>query len=419
MNAKRRVVITGMGSITSFGAGVDVFWNSIISGKSGIDTIKGISLEGQVSHIAGEVIEYDTSHVMEPKEARRTDKYIKLGLIAADEAFKDSKIDKDNLEDPYRYGVIIGSGVGGFLTFEEQHLNIIHKGPTKCSPFTIPMIIANVASGRISMQYGFKGVNKTVVSACASSTHCIGDSFRTIQYGEADVMLAGGSESIVSTLGVGAFSAMRALSKRNDEPQKASRPFDVDRDGFVISEGAAIFVIEELEHAKARNAKIYAEIVGYGQSADAYDIVAPDPMGYGAEKAMEFALKDANVDASCVDYINAHGTSTGLGDIAESKAIERLFKDKEHNKRLKVSSTKSMHGHLLGATGSTESIACVKAINEGIIPPTINLDNQDERVGNLDYVPNKAIKQEVKYAMKNSFGFGGQNACLLFKKFED
>ena len=278
------------------------------------------------------------------------------------------------------------------------------------------MMIVNMASGRISMKYGFKGINKVVVSACATGTHSVGDAFRAIQYGDADIMVAGGAEATICDVGIGAFSSARTLSKRNDEPQKASRPWDIDRDGFVMSEGAGVLVLEEYEHAKKRGAKIYAEIAGYGQTADAYDMVAPCPEGKGATTSMRFALEDAGMKPSDIQYINAHGTSTGLGDIAESKAIEGLFGDKDKNPELSVSSTKSMHGHLLGATGAVECIACVKAINEGIIPPTINLDNQDEKVANLDYVPHKARKKKVKAALSNSFGFGGQNATVIIKE---
>jgi 3-oxoacyl-[acyl-carrier-protein] synthase II len=278
------------------------------------------------------------------------------------------------------------------------------------------MLIVDMASGRISMAHGYKGVNKAVVSACATGTHSIGDSFRAIQYGDADVMVAGGCEATITTLGVGAFTACRALSKRNDEPQKASRPYDKDRDGFVMGEGAAVLILEEYEHAKARGAKIYAEIVGYGQTADAHDIVAPDPEGKGALKAMELALKDADMKPEDINYINPHGTSTGLGDIAESQAIAQIFGDKEKNPNLLVSSTKSMHGHMLGATGAVEAIACVKTINDNVVPPTINLKDQDPEVADLNYVPNKAVKAEIHTALSNSFGFGGQNASLIFKE---
>lgn len=417
-NRKRRVVVTGIGMATPYGFGAKKFWDSILEGKSAISTIERIPLEGHSVHIAGEIKDFDSWGRLEPKDAKRMDRFTQYAVVAADEAVSDAGID-ENCTDPYRYGVIVGSAAGGFDTFEKQHHNILEKGPTKCSPFTVPMLIADMGAGRISMRHHAKGVNKAIVTACATSAHCVGDAFRTIQYNDADIIIAGGSEAVITTLGIGAFTSARTLSKRNDAPEKASRPYDKDRDGFVMSEGAAIIVLEELEHAKKRGAKIYAEIVGYGQTADAYDIVAPDPTGAGAAKAMEFAVKDANIKPEEVDYVNAHGTSTGLGDIAESKAIARVFGDLDTNKNLKVSSTKSMHGHMLGATGAAESIVCIKALKEGIIPPTINLDNQDPEVANLNYVPHKAVKANIKYALTNSFGFGGHNASLLFKKYED
>ena len=416
-NKKRRVVVTGIGVVSAYGCGADAFWNSLLEGKSAISTIERIPLEGHSVHIAGEIKDFESWSKLDPKEAKRMDRYTQFAVVAADEAVKDAKVSTDNV-DPYRYGVIVGSAAGGFDTFEKQHHNIMDKGPTKCSPFTVPMLIADMGAGRISMKHGAKGVNKAIVTACATSAHCVGDAFRTIQYNDADVVIAGGAEAVITTLGIGAFTSARTLSKRNDEPQKASRPYDKDRDGFIMSEGAAVIVLEELEHAKARGAKIYAEIVGYGQTADAYDIVAPDPTGSGAAKAMELAVKDAGIQPKDVDYVNSHGTSTGLGDIAESKAIARVFGDLDTNKNLKVSSTKSMHGHMLGATGAAESIVCIKALQNGIIPPTINLDNQDPEVANLNYVPHKAVKADIHYALTNSFGFGGHNASLLFKKYE-
>ncbi len=417
-NKKRRVVVTGIGMTTPYGFGAKKFWDSILEGKSAISTIERIPLEGHSVHIAGEIKDFETWGKLDPKDAKRMDRFTQYAVVAADEAVADSGVNENNV-DPYRYGVIVGSAAGGFDTFEKQHHNILEKGPTKCSPFTVPMLIADMGAGRISMRHHAKGVNKAIVTACATSAHCVGDAFRTIQYNDADVVIAGGSEAVITTLGIGAFTSARTLSKRNDEPQKASRPYDKDRDGFVMAEGAAIVVLEELEHAKARGAKIYAEIVGYGQTADAYDIVAPDPTGAGAAKAMELAVKDAHIEPKEVDYVNAHGTSTGLGDIAESKAIARVFGDLDTNKNLKVSSTKSMHGHMLGATGAAESIVCIKALQEGIVPPTINLENQDPEVANLNYVPHKALKANLKYALTNSFGFGGHNASLLFKKYED
>lgn len=414
---KRRVVVTGMGIISPVGVGAKEFWNSLLEGKSGISTIENISLEGHAVHIAGEVKNFDEISTLDPKESRRMDRYTQFALMAAEEAVKDSGVTTENT-DPYRFGVIVGSAAGGFDTFEKQHHTIIERGPSKCSPFTVPMIISDMGAGRISMKYGAKGLNKAIVTACATSAHCIGDAFRSIQYNDADVIIAGGAEAVITRLGIGAFTSARTLSKRNDEPTKASRPYDKDRDGFVMSEGSAILVLEELEHAKKRGAKIYAEVVGYGQTADAYDIVAPDPSGQGAAKAMEFAVKDADIDPKEVGYVNSHGTSTGLGDAAESKAIAQVFGDLDVNPDLKVSSTKSMHGHMLGATGAAESIACIMALREGIVPPTINLDNQDECVANLNYVPHKPVKADINYALTNSFGFGGHNASLLFKKYE-
>lgn len=413
---KRRVVVTGLGAISPFGPGVDKFWESISQGKSGIRTTQSINLDSHTVKIAGEVPNFDPEQYMDPKEAKKMDRFTQFALVAAAEAVKDAGLESIINIDPYRIGVVVSSAAGGFNTFEKNHKAIIERGPTKCSPFTIPMMIVDIGSGRIAMKYGYKGVNKAVVSACASSNHSIGDSFRSIQYGDADIMLTGGCESTICDVGIGAFTSARTLSKRNDEPEKASRPYDKDRDGFVMSEGAGVLVLEEYEHAKARGAKIYAEVVGYGQTADAYDIVAPDPEGKGATKAMQLALEDANLNPSEVQYINSHGTSTGLGDAAESHAIARVFGDLNTNKNLMVSSTKSMHGHMLGATGSVEAIACIKAITEELVPPTINLDNQDENVANLDYVPHKAKKAAINAALSNSFGFGGHNASLIFKK---
>ncbi len=414
---KRRVVITGMGAVTPCGIGVDKFWNSLLEGKSGISLIEAIDTERHTVKIAAEIKDKDFNpeDYMDSKDAKRMDRFTQFAMVAADEAIADSGIDEADI-DPYRIGVIVSSAAGGFKTFEKNHIAMIEKGPTKGSPFTVPMLIVDMASGRISMKHGYKGVNKAVVSACATGSHSIGDSFRTIQYGDADVMVAGGCEATITTLGIGAFTAARTLSKRNDEPEKASRPYDKDRDGFVMGEGAGVLVLEEYEHAKARGAKIYAEIVGYGQSADAHDMVAPDPEGRGAIKSMELALEDAGLKPEDIDYINPHGTSTGLGDVAESQAIAKIFGDKESNKNLLVSSTKSMHGHMLGATGAVEGIVCVKAITDAKVPPTINLDNQDEHVANLDYVPHKTRDKKVRAALSNSFGFGGHNATLVFKE---
>ena len=414
---KRRVVITGLGAVTPFGVGVDRFWQSLIEGKSGVSHIENMDTEAHIVKIAAEIKnkDFNPEEYLEPKEAKRMDRFTQFAMVAADEAIADSGIDEANI-DPYRIGVIVSSAAGGFKTFEKNHMCMIERGPTKASPFTVPMLIVDMASGRISMKHGYKGLNKVVVSACATGSHSVGDAFRSIQYGDADVVVAGGCEATITNLGVGAFTAARALSKRNDEPQKASRPYDKDRDGFVMGEGAGVLILEEYEHAKARGAKIYAEIVGYGQTADAYDMVAPDPEGNGAYMSMKVALKDAGMNPEEIDYINPHGTSTGLGDIAESQAIAKIFGDKEKNPNLLVSSTKSMHGHMLGATGAVESIVCIKTITDGIVPPTINLDNQDEQVANLDYVPHKARQKKIHAALSNSFGFGGHNASLIFKE---
>lgn len=414
---KKRVVVTGLGVVSPFGVGTDKFWNSLVEGKSGISTTSSINLEKHPVKISGEIKDFNPDDYIDPKEAKRMDRFTQFALVAADEAIKDAKLENTDT-DPYRIGVIVSSAAGGFKTFEKNHVMVLERGPSKCSPFTIPMMIVDMPSGQISMKYGYKGVNKAVVSACATASHSIGDAFRSIQYGDADIMITGGCEATICDVGIGAFTSARTLSRRNDEPQKASRPYDKDRDGFVMSEGAGVLILEEYEHAKARGAKIYAEVVGYAQTADAYDMVAPDPEGKGATMAMKLALKDAGMDSKEVQYVNAHGTSTGLGDIAESQAIARVFGDLSTNKDLHVSSTKSMHGHMLGGTGAIEAVACIKAITEGIIPPTINLDNQDEHVANLDYVPHKAKKSEVNAALTNSFGFGGHNVSLIFKKYK-
>lgn len=413
---KKRVVITGLGVVSPYGVGVDKLWSSLVEGKSGISVPDLVDIDKHVVKIAGEVRDFNPDEYMDAKDAKKMDRFIQFAMVAADEAVKDAKLEDLGDIDPYRVGVMVSSAAGGFITFEENHKRIIEKGPNKCSPFTIPMMIVNMPSGRISIKHGFKGLNKVVISACATGTHSIGDAYRAIQYGDADIILAGGAEATICDVGLGAFASARTLSRRNDEPEKASRPYDKDRDGFVMSEGAGVLVLEDYDHAVKRGAKIYAEIVGYGQSADAYDVVAPCPEGNGATKSMEFALRDAGMTPQDVDYINTHGTSTGLGDVAESMAVARVFGDKTQNPHLLVSSTKSMHGHMLGATGAVEAIACIKSINDGIVPPTINLDNQDEHVADLDYVPHKARKAEVNVALSNSFGFGGQNATIILKK---
>ena len=417
---KRRVVITGMGVVSPFGVGADKLWDGVVNGKSAISKIENMGdMSGHTVLIGGEIKEsvFNPVDYFEPKEAKRLDKFLQYSIVAAREAVADSGI-KDSDIDPYRLGVIVGSAAGGFHTIEKSYEAMLNKGPTKCSPFTIPMLICDMCAGKISIEFGAKGVNKAIVTACATAAHCIGDAFRTIQYGEADAVIAGGSEAAICTIGLGAFTAAKTLSKRNDEPTKASRPYDRDRDGFVMAEGAGVLVLEELEHAKKRGANIYAEIIGYGQTGDAYDVVAPHPEGLSAAKAMEFALKDAGIDAKDVQYINTHGTSTHLGDIAETKAIVNVFGDRTANPNLRVSSTKSETGHMLGASGAAESVICIKAINNDIVPPTINLDNLDDEVADLNYVPNKAEKMNVDVALTNSFGFGGHNAVLIYKKYK-
>ncbi len=416
---KRRVVVTGMGVVSPYGVGSDKLWDGVVNGRSAVSKIENMEdMSGHTVLIGGEIKEsvFNPIDYFEPKEARRLDKYLQYAITAAREAVKDSKILESDI-DPYRFGVIVGSAAGGFHTIEKSYADMINKGPTKCSPFTIPMLICDMGAGKISIEFGAKGVNKAVVSACATSAHCIGDAFRTIQYGEADAIIAGGSEAVICMIGLGAFTAAKTLSKRNDEPAKASRPYDKDRDGFVMAEGAGILILEELEHAKKRGAKIYAEIIGYGQTGDAHDVVAPCPDGSSAAKAMEFALNDAGIKPCDVQYINTHGTSTHLGDIAESMAISKVFGDKTQNPNLKISSTKSETGHMLGASGAVESVICINAIKSSMVPPTINLDNLDEEVANLNYVANKAEHTNVDIALTNSFGFGGHNAVLIYKKY--
>ena len=411
----KRVVITGMGCVSPFGVGVDKAWDAVTNGKSGIRQLT-VDIDKQLVKIGGEVPEYNAEDYVDAKEAKRLDKFILYAIMAADEAAKSGNFDIEK-EDPYRVGVVIGSAQGGLATMAQNHEVMLSRGYYKCSPFTVPMMIPNMAAGKVSIRLGAKGMNKAIATACATGAHSIGDAYRFIQYGDADIIFAGGTDSKISNFGVGAFTSAKTLSKRNDEPEKASRPYDKDRVGFVMSEGAAVVMLEELEHAKARGAKIYAEIVGYGQSADAYDMVAPDPEGKGAEYAINAAMKDAGITKSDIDYINTHGTSTHVGDIAESKTIERIFGNKDENTKLLVSSTKSMTGHMLGAAGAIEAIFSIETTMNDVVPPTINLENQDEEVGNLDYVPNKAREHKVEYALSNSFGFGGTNAVLIFKKY--
>jgi 3-oxoacyl-[acyl-carrier-protein] synthase II len=411
---RRRIVVTGLGVITPLGIGIDESWKGIIGGRSGIKNITQFDASTFPTKIAGEVEGFNPENYIEPKEIKKMDRFIHFGVAASLMAMNDSglRIDPSNSD---RVGVIVGSGMGGLATIERYHSVFLEKGVRRISPFFIPMLIINLASGQISMRLGAKGPNSAAVTACASGCNCIGDAFRIIERGDADAMIAGGTEAVITVLGIGGFNAMKALSTRNDEPHKASRPFDKDRDGFVMGEGAGVLILEEMGFAVKRDAKIYAEVVGYGMSSDAYHITSPSPDGDGAARCMSLTLKDAGVSPDAINYINAHGTSTKQGDEIETFAIKRVFG--EHAYKIPVSSTKSMTGHLLGASGGVEAAITILSIYNGIVPPTINLDNPDEDC-DLDYVPHKSRKMDMQYAMSNSFGFGGTNACILFKRFK-
>jgi 3-oxoacyl-[acyl-carrier-protein] synthase II len=416
MDADRRVVITGMGVVSPVGNDVETFWSALKEGKSGIGRITAMDISQYDTKIAGEVRNYDPKAFFKnPKDVRRTDRFVQLAMGAAKMAIHDSGVDLEKVNRD-RFGTIISSGIGGLKTLEDQFRILLTKGPSRTSPFTIPMLISNMASGIISMEFGLRGPNFCIVTACATSNNSIGESWRIIKFGDADIFLAGGSEASIVEIGLAGFSSMRALSRRNDEPERASRPFDRDRDGFVMSEGAGVLVVEELEHAKKRGAKIYCEISGYGLSADAHHMTAPPDDGEGAARAMKMALDHGELSPGDVDHINAHATSTGLGDIAETKAIKMVFGE-EKAKQIPISATKSMTGHLLGGAGAVEMAACALAIRDGIVPPTINLDHPDE-LCDLDYVPHKAREKKVRVALNNSFGFGGHNATLVATKFE-
>lgn len=410
----KRVVITGMGAITPVGNNVDSFWDSLKNGKSGVTRVTRFDPEPFKCQIAAEVKDFDPAEYIDKKEARRMDRFTQFAVVAADEAIKNSGLDLEK-EDLWRIGVITGSGVGGMETIEDQHQSLMERGAGRVSPFFVPMMISNIAPAQIAIKYGLKGANFNVVSACASGTNALGEAFKKIQDGSCDVILAGGCEAAITPLSFAGFCNMKAMSTRNDEPEHASRPFDNDRDGFVMGEGAGILVLEEYEHAKNRGANIICEFVGYGATDDAYHITSPIPGGLGGAKAMEFAIKDAGIDVKDITYINAHGTSTKYNDSFETQAIKSVFG--ESAKDVYVSSTKSVTGHLLGAAGAIEAIACAKAISEGFIPPTINYTTPDEEC-DLNYVPNEGIKKDVKYAMSNSLGFGGHNATIIFKKYE-
>lgn len=410
---KNRVVITGLGAVTPIGIGKDEFWNALLAGQTGIGKITRFDATDFSTQIAGEVKNFEPALYMDKKEAKRMDRFTQFAIAASKMALEDSKLDLDN-EDRTRIGTLIGTGIGGMDTLHDQFKNLFEKGPGRISPFFVPMMIGNMAAGQTSITFGLQGPCSCVVTACATGTNAIGDAYKIIQRGDADVMFAGGTEAAISPTAVAGFCSMKAMSTRNDEPEKASRPFDKDRSGFVMGEGAGIVILESLEHALARGAQIYAEIVGYGFNADAYHITAPAPEGAQAAKCMEMAIKDADMQVTDVDYINAHGTSTPLNDKNETLAIKALFGD--HAYKLAVSSIKSMTGHLLGAAGGIECIATALSITHDMVPPTINYDIPDEEL-DLDYVPNTARKQTVNAALSNSFGFGGHNATILLKKF--
>ena len=411
----RRVVITGIGLVSSLGIGTSANWNALLAGTSGVSRITKFDAEGFASQIAAEVAGFDPLQFVEKKDVKKMDVFIQYAIAASQFAMDDSKLPVTPQTAP-RIGVFIASGIGGFSTIEREHRALLEGGPRKISPFFIPSAIINLAAGQVSIRFGAKGPNSATCTACSASAHAIGDAFEVIRRDDADAMIAGGSEAAITPMGVGGFAALRALSTRNDEPHRASRPFDKDRDGFIIGEGAGIVVLEELERARRRGAPIYAEVVGYGMSADAFHITAPSEDGDGAVRVMQLALKEAGVQPHEVDYINAHGTSTPHNDRLETKAIKRCFG--EHARTLAISSTKSMTGHLLGAAGGLEAGIVALAVHHQIVPPTINLDSPDPEC-DLDYVPHTSRRMPVRYALSNSFGFGGTNAALLFKKYEE
>jgi len=411
---KRRVVVTGLGAVTPLGIGAEKTWKALCAGKSGIGRISRFDTTNFQTKIAGEVKDFDPEDFLDKKQVRRMDSFVHYCMAATIMAMEDSKLEVAN-QDAERIGVLIGTGLGGLPTLEKNHTLLIEGGPKKISPFFIPMMIANMAPGQIAIHFGIKGPNTCVVTACAAGSHAIGDSYKLIQRGDADIVITGGTEATITPLNIGGFNAMKAISTNNDEPEKASRPFDKNRDGFVPAEGAGTIILEELELALKRGANIYGEIVGYGLTSDAFHITAPDPQGSGAARCMKMALLDANILPSEVNYINAHGTSTPMNDTIETLAIKTVFN--EYSKKIPVSSTKSMTGHLLGAAGGVEAVFTILTIRDGIIPPTINYETPDPDC-DLDYVPNVARKADVRIAISNSFGFGGTNATLVFKRFE-
>jgi len=409
----RRVVVTGLGLITSLGQKVPTFWQRLLAGESGISRVERFDVSAFPVQIAGEVRDFDPEAHLDKREARHLDRFAQMAVAAAIQAVNDAGLDLKNLADPFRAGAIVGSGIGGLAEFEEQHSRLLEKGPTRVSPFMVPKLMINAAAGQISILYGIRGPNSGVANACASANNAIGQAFWIIKDGEADIMVTGGSEAALTPLGLAGFCAARSLSTRNDEPARASRPFDRSRDGFVLSEGAGIIVLEEYEHAKRRGARAYAEVIGFGMSGDGLHIVQPDPEGRGAAGAMRAMLEDAQAAPDSVDYVNAHGTATPLGDVAETKALKTVFGD--HARRLAISSTKSSVGHLLGASGGVEFVATALAIRDQVAPPTINLEESDPEC-DLDYVPLTPRPMTIRRAASNSFGFGGHNASLLLQK---
>lgn len=402
-----------MGSVTALGNDLDTLWNNLIQGKSGVSQIEAFDVSEYTTRIASSVKDFNPEDYMDRKDARRMDRFVQFAVAAASRALAHSGLNIAEDTDPERVGVMIGSGIGGLGTWEDQHSILLEKGPKRVSPFFIPMMIANMASGQVSILFGAKGPNSATVTACATGTHSIGDSYKLIKYGDADVMICGGAEATIRPTGLAGFCSMRAMSTRNDDPTRASRPFDAERDGFVMGEGSGVLVLESLEHAQKRGAKIYGEVIGYGLSGDAYHLTEPDPKG--PERCMKMAIRDADIDPSEIDYINAHGTSTPVGDRSETIAIKRSLGD--HAYKVAVSSTKSMTGHLLGAAGGVEAVICGLTLQHGMIAPTINLEHPDPEC-DLDYVPNEARQADVRIAMSNSFGFGGHNATIILKKFE-
>ncbi len=411
---KKRVVITGIGAVTPIGIGKDAFWDALKKGVVGVDLITSFDTTDYVTKIAAEVKDFVPDQFMAKKEAKRMDRYTQFAVAASQLAIEDSKLDLEKI-DADRFGVVIGSGIGGLLTLEEEHKKLLEKGPGRVSPFMIPMMISNMATGVVSMTFNAKGPNYSVVTACATGTNAIGEAFKLIQRGDADLMLAGGTEASITPLGVAGFCSMKAMSTRNDDPKTASRPFDKDRDGFIMGEGSGVLILESLEHALERGATIYGEVVGFGSTADAYHITSPAPDGEGAARSMKMAIREAGIDVNKIGYVNAHGTSTSYNDKFETMAIKSVFG--EHASDLMVSSTKSMTGHLLGASGAVEAIACLLALHQGFVHGTMSIQTVDPEL-DLNYLPNKGVEANIDYAMSNSLGFGGHNATLVLAKYK-